>query len=37
LLEILLGMLDAVRQTLLAEDAEETFDEVHTHEACVGV
>ena len=27
-LEILLGMLDAVRQTLLAEDAEETFDEV---------
>src|SRR5271157_1086510 len=27
-LEILLGMLDAVRQTLLAED-EETFDEVH--------
>jgi hypothetical protein len=28
-LEILLGMLDAVRQTLLAEDTEETFDEVH--------
>ena len=28
-LEILLRMLDAVRQTLLAEDAEETFDEVH--------
>jgi hypothetical protein len=28
-LEILLGMLDAVRQALLAEDAEETFDEVH--------
>jgi len=28
-LEILLGMLDAVRQTLLAEDAEETFDQVH--------
>ena len=27
--EILLGMLDAVRQTLLAEDAEETFDEVY--------
>ena len=27
-LEILLGMLDAVRQTLLAEDAEETFDQV---------
>ena len=28
-LEILCGMLDAVRQALLAEDAEETFDEVH--------
>ena len=28
-LEVLLGMLAAVRQTLLAEDAEETFDEVH--------
>ena len=28
-LEILFGMLDAVRQTLLAEDAEETFDEVN--------
>ena len=28
-LEILLGMLDAVRQTLFAEDAEETLDEVH--------
>jgi len=28
-LEILLGMLDAVRQTLLAENAEETFDEVY--------
>ena len=28
-LQVLLGMLDAVRQTLLAEDAEETFDEVH--------
>jgi hypothetical protein len=27
LLEILLGMLDAVCQTLLAEDAEETFDQ----------
>ena len=28
-LEILLGMLDAVSQALLAEDAEETFDKVH--------
>ncbi len=28
-LEILFGMLDAMRQTLLAEDAEEAFDEVH--------
>jgi hypothetical protein len=28
LLEILLGMLDAVCQTLLAEEAEETFDQV---------
>src|ERR1039458_702570 len=28
-LAILLGMLDAWRQTLLAKDAEETFDEVH--------
>ncbi len=28
-LEILLGMLNAVRQTLFAEDAEETLDEVH--------
>ena len=27
-LEILLGMLDAVGQPLLAEDAEETFDQV---------
>ena len=28
-LEVLFGMLDAVSQALLAEDAEETFDEVH--------
>ena len=28
-LEILLGMLDAVRQALLTEDAEEAFDEVY--------
>jgi hypothetical protein len=28
-LEFLLGMLNAVCQTLLAEDAEEAFDEVH--------
>ena len=28
-LEILLGMLNAMRQALLAEDAEEAFDQVH--------
>ena len=28
-LEILFGMLDAMRQTLLTQDAEEAFDEVH--------
>ena len=28
-LEILLGTLNAVRQTLFAEDAEETLDEIH--------
>ena len=28
-LEVLLGMLNAVRQTLFAEDAEETLDKVH--------
>jgi hypothetical protein len=28
-LEILFGILDAVRQTLLTEDAEEAFDEIH--------
>jgi hypothetical protein len=33
-LEILLGMLNAVRQTLLTEDAEETLDEVHPRGMC---
>ena len=33
-LEILLGMLNAVRQTLFAEDAEETLDQVHPRGVC---